>query len=244
MKILAVIPARYASTRFPGKPLVDIRGKSMIQRVYEQTAKAEIPESVIVATDDSRIAEHVQSWGGRVAMTSSEHPSGTDRIIEVAGKFSDYDAYINVQGDEPFIDPRQINQLAEILKQQHGAYAATLVKSDNSNDFLENPNTVKVVFRENMQAMYFSRSPIPYLRNQEEKATFIEERGWYRHIGIYGYSRSGLKEIAGMKRGKLEKTESLEQLRWLENGLTIYVGITPYETQAVDTPEDLAKITG
>lgn len=242
MKILGVVPARFASTRFPGKPLVDIAGKTMIQRVFEQASKSTLLSDVVVATDDERIFQHVISIGGKAIMTGSQHPSGTDRILEVASKMSDFDAYLNIQGDEPYIDPAQIDQVCTILRNREGAFVGTLVKKLKDLKELENPNTIKAVFSENKQAIYFSRSPIPHLREQSMLNEWLEERGFYKHIGIYGYSKLGLEKIGGMSRGKLEKAESLEQLRWMENGMPIFVAETNLETQSVDSPEDLLKL--
>ncbi len=242
MKILGVIPARYASTRFPGKPLVDIAGKSMIQRVYEQASKASGLAGVLVATDDQRIYDHVIAFGGQVVMTGSEHPSGTDRILEVANQMPSYDAYINIQGDEPYIDPSQIDQVCEILRWRTGAFVGTLVKRLHDLSELDNPNTIKAVFARDGQAIYFSRSPIPYMRDPQQRDAWMQERGYFKHIGIYGYSKAGLAAIREMERGSLEKAESLEQLRWMEHGMPIYVAETELETQSVDVPEDLAKL--
>ena len=240
MKILGVIPARYASTRFPGKPLVDIAGKSMVQRVYEQACKAHGLSGAIVATDDARIYDHVLGFGGSVVMTGTEHPSGTDRILEVAAQMPDFDAYINIQGDEPYIDPSQIDQVCEILRSRKGAFVGTLVKRLLQD--IDNANTVKVVFALDGRAIYFSRSAIPYLRDPQARETWEQERGYFKHIGIYGYSKDGLAAIRLMQRGILEQAESLEQLRWLEHGMPIYVAETLLETQAVDTPDDLKKL--
>jgi 3-deoxy-manno-octulosonate cytidylyltransferase (CMP-KDO synthetase) len=242
MKILGVIPARYASTRFPGKPLVDIRGKSMIQRVYAQTCKATGLADVVVATDDARIYDHIVALGGKAMITSDVHPSGTDRILEVATRMPDFDAYINIQGDEPYIDPAQIDQVCAILRSRTGAFVGTLVKRLSDLSALDNPNTIKAVFGNDGRAIYFSRSPIPYMRDPQMADAWQQERGYFKHIGIYGYSREGLAQIRGMQRGILEVAESLEQLRWMEHGMPIYVAETKLETQSVDAPEDLAKL--
>lgn len=242
MKILGVIPARYASTRFPGKPLVDIRGKSMIRRVYEQASAASRLDQVVVATDDARIFTHVEAFGGQVVLTDAAHPTGTDRILEVAAQKQSFDAYINIQGDEPYIAPQQIDLVAEILENGEGAFVATLVKKLVDLDELGNPNTIKATFAKDGRALYFSRSPIPYLRDQATRQAFCESHGYFKHIGIYGYTRQALVVIQDMARGALEQAESLEQLRWLENGLPILVAQTDLETQAIDTPEDLARM--
>jgi 3-deoxy-manno-octulosonate cytidylyltransferase (CMP-KDO synthetase) len=242
MKILGVIPARYASTRFPGKPLAMIHGKSMIQRVYEQATAAKKLASVLVATDDQRIFDHVRAFGGAVMMTSGAHPTGTDRILEVASQKHAFDAYINIQGDEPYISPRQIDAVATLLENGPEAFVATLVKKLDSTAELDNPNLIKVTFARDGRALYFSRSPIPYLRDPSDLDRFQEEYGFHKHIGIYGYTALALIAIREMPRGHLEQAESLEQLRWLENGLPIFVATTLIETQAVDTPDDLNRL--
>ena len=239
MKTVAVIPARYASTRFPGKPLVDIGGKTMIQRVYEQAAKAKLLSKVIVATDDERILQEVLSFKGNVAMTRSDHQSGTDRCAELANRFQDIAAIVNIQGDEPFIDPAQIDLLIMRLMEE-GVEIATLVKKMESLDDLMNPNTAKVVLNKNQEALYFSRSPIPFLRGIEPKE-WLKHSTFYQHIGIYGYKKATLLAIANLPKGQLEALESLEQLRWLEHQYTISVALTDTATFGIDTPEDLIK---
>lgn len=240
--ILGIIPARYASTRFPGKPLADIQGKTMIQRVYEQAIQSKTLHQVIVATDDARIVEHVQAIGGMVVMTMSEHPSGTDRCAEVARLFPDAEVIVNIQGDEPFIQPEQIDLLVStLLNSQHNSIA-TLAKKITDPEVLDNPNTVKVVFSEmTATAIYFSRHAIPFARGVAAAAR-LEHCAYYKHIGLYAYRRQALEKIALLSPSPLELAESLEQLRWLENGLQIAVGITDLETTSVDTPEDVKKI--
>ncbi|MEG0948071.1 MAG: 3-deoxy-manno-octulosonate cytidylyltransferase [Bacteroidales bacterium] len=241
MNIIGIIPARYASTRFPGKPLADLAGKPVIQRVYEQVAG--VFDEAVVATDDERIYNVVRSFGGNVVMTSTEHKSGTDRCYEAYQKLGkEYDVIVNIQGDEPFI---HISQL-ESVKQCFDCLQtdiATLVKPFLETDGIEalfNPNSPKVVLNKQMQALYFSRSVIPYLRNvvQEE---WLKHHTFYKHIGLYAYRASVLKEITSLPQSELEVAESLEQLRWLENGYRIKVGITDRETIGIDTPEDLEK---
>ena len=240
MKILGVIPARYDSSRFPGKPLVDIMGKTMIQRVVEQVQKCTLVDEVIVATDDERIAENVLSSGGNVIMTGKNHRSGTDRIGEVLekltaeGKF--FDVVVNIQGDEPFIDPKQIEEVLSLFNNPE-VQIATLAKKITSDEEINNPNVVKLVFGNSAQALYFSRSPIPYLRNKTDEATY------FKHIGMYAYKAEILRQLVMLEPTPLEQAESLEQLRWLENGYKIYVHITEFESIAVDTPEDLKKLT-
>jgi 3-deoxy-manno-octulosonate cytidylyltransferase (CMP-KDO synthetase) len=236
--ILAVIPARYASTRFPGKPLVSIQGKSMIQRVYEQVKLCKKVDKILVATDDFRIFEAVEAFGGEVMMTKSDHVSGTDRCAEVAKKYKSAQFIINVQGDEPFIQPEQIELLISTLQASKQTQIATLAKKIEKDDVLFNPNSVKVVFGADKKALYFSRHPIPYLRGIAENA-WLEQQNYFKHIGLYGFQRKTLLKIARLKPSILEKAESLEQLRWLENGYKIGVGITDLETIGIDTPEDL-----
>jgi 3-deoxy-manno-octulosonate cytidylyltransferase (CMP-KDO synthetase) len=239
--ILAVIPARFASTRFPGKPLVLIQGKTMIQRVYEQVKLCKKVDKIVVATDDLRIFEAVEAFGGEVIMTKSDHVSGTDRCAEVAKKYKSSKYIINVQGDEPFIQPEQIELLISTLQATKQTQIATLAKKIEKNDILFNPNSVKVVFGDDKKALYFSRHPIPFLRGIEEKA-WLEHQNYYKHIGLYSFQRKTLLKIAKLKPSILEKAESLEQLRWLENGYKIGVGITDLETIGIDTPEDLILV--
>ena len=246
MNILGIIPARYASSRFPGKPLVDINGRSMILRVYDQALLSGVFREVIVATDDERIFNHVAEAGYQALMTSAAHRSGTDRCLEAAeireqmlGK--NFDHIINIQGDEPFIHPDQIRKVAAILTSS-GAPIASLAKLINSREEIFNPNVVKVVFGKNMDAIYFSRSPVPYLRDVSE-TQWTNERAHYKHIGIYGYRSETLKSICSLPEGALEKNESLEQLRWLEHGLQVKIDITHLDSVSVDTPEDLLKFT-
>lgn len=235
MNILGVIPARFASTRFPGKPLVDIGGKTMIQRVYEQALQANLSK-VIVATDDERIANEVKRFGGNFVMTSSAHESGTDRCAEVVAQQPSFDVVINIQGDEPFIDPKQINLLISCFKDDQ-VKLATLIKAIHQEEELLNSNIPKVVINNLQQAIYFSRHPIPYLRNADWKS-----HQFYKHIGIYGYRATTLLEITKLKPSSLEIAESLEQLRWIENGYAIQTQLTDIETLAIDSPADLLKI--
>lgn len=241
MKIIGIIPARYASTRFPAKPLVDIGGKSMIQRVYEQSKKAKALMDVVVATDDSRIADHVRSFGGNVVMTSESHQSGTDRSFEAANLFcKDADVVINIQGDEPFIQPEQIDLVASCFQNQ-GVEIATLVKRITTDEELFNTNIPKVVINSTKQALLFSRQTIPHIRGKETK-DWLKSHTFFKHIGIYAYRTSVLGKITALKQSGLELAESLEQLRWLENGYKINVEITDFESVAVDTPDDLKKL--
>lgn len=241
MKVLAIIPARYASTRFPAKALAMIAGKSMIQRVYEQVKKAEIVDKIIVATDDERIFQQLESFGGTVEMTSTEHPSGTDRCAEVAVRHSDFDYIVNIQGDEPFIQPTQIERAVRPLLDNSSLEIATLAKLIEDDEHLFNSNVVKVVFGTHQQALYFSRQTIPFVRDRE-KGTWREKHAFYKHIGLYAFRRSSLLELTKLQESKLEQAERLEQLRWLENGYKIHVALTDLETQGVDTPEDLERL--
>lgn len=240
MKIIGIIPARYASSRFPGKPLVDIAGKSMIQRVYEQVKACTALSEVIVATDDLRIKEHVESFSGKVAMTSAEHPSGTDRCAEVMQSLPDYDVVINIQGDEPFINPEQISLLCSLFEDAD-TDIGTLVKRIHHYDELFNENSPKVVFTNKKQALYFSRQTIPFQRGVA-KEQWLDKQAYYKHIGIYGYRRTILQNITQLEASPFEQAESLEQLRWIENGYRVKVAETTLETVAVDTPEDLEQI--
>ncbi len=245
MKILGIIPARYASTRFPGKPLAIIEGKSMIQRVYEQVQKAGSLTDVMVATDDDRIFQHITEFGGNVVMTSTEHPSGTDRCLEALLAYqklnqNTIDAVICIQGDEPFIQPEHINQLASCFDNPN-VEISTLIQPVTTREELFNPNVVKVVKGVFDNALYFSRSPIPYCRKYPENE-WIQHHNYYKHIGIYAYRSTTLQAITRLNQGILESVESLEQLRWLENGFTIFVKETQWQSLAVDTPEDLAQV--
>jgi 3-deoxy-manno-octulosonate cytidylyltransferase (CMP-KDO synthetase) len=239
--VLAVIPARWASTRFPGKPLANIAGKSMIQRVLEQVNQSTKVDRAIVATDDERIFSHVRDFGGEVMLTKPEHPSGTDRCAEVAQQFPEAEIILNVQGDEPFISPLQIDLLADTLLQNSYSTIATLAKKIDREDFLNNPNVVKVVFSEIVGAIYFSRHPIPFVRGVLP-ADWLHKQDFYKHIGLYGFRRDALMKIAGLSPTPLEMAESLEQLRWLEHGFRISVGLTDLETIGIDTPEDLENL--
>jgi len=240
MNILGIIPARYASTRFPGKPLVDIAGKSMVQRVYEQAKKCQSLTEVIVATDDERIFSHVVKFGGVAVMTSTEHQSGTDRCAEVADLHPQYDVIINIQGDEPYIDPEQITKVATCFTAAD-VQLATLIKKIGTLEELHNPNSPKVIINKHAEAIYFSSAPLPYLRGQEPDE-WLKHYTYFKHIGIYGYRADVLKQVTKLPVSPLEKAESLEQLRWIENGYRIKVAETELETHAIDVPADLEKI--
>ena len=241
LKFIVVIPARYASTRFPGKPLALLGGKPVIQHVYEQVSG--VVSDVVVATDDERIYEAVEAFGGRVVMTSSNHKSGTDRCWEAYQKQGEeYDVVINVQGDEPFIAHSQLRAIMDCFNDET-TDIATLVKSFTEEDgieALENPNSPKVVLDKQSRAIYFSRSVIPYLRGVEREE-WLKKHTYYKHIGMYAFRADVLRQVTSLEQSPLELAESLEQLRWLENGYKIGVGISDVETVGIDTPEDLQK---
>jgi 3-deoxy-manno-octulosonate cytidylyltransferase (CMP-KDO synthetase) len=243
MNVLGIIPARWASVRFPGKPLVKIGDKSMIQRVYEQSKKA--LKYVVVATDDVKIAEEVKSFGGQVVMTSDKHQSGTDRCTEALDKFEkksglQFDIVVNIQGDEPFIQPEQITDVVNCFNDPK-AEISTLIKKITDNEALFNPNNPKVVLNSNSEAIYFSRSTIPYVMNCDE-SEWLKKQTFYEHLGLYGYKSEVLRQITKLTPSDLEISESLEQNRWLENGYRIKVSETAHENISIDTQEDLDQI--
>ena len=238
MKFMAIIPARYASTRYPGKPLAILGGKTVIQRVYEQVKS--MLDDVYVATDDDRIYSTVTDFGGKAVMTRADHKSGTDRIEEAAEKIGlDADVIINVQGDEPFIQPSQIETLMQLFDAPE-TQIGTLGKPFESIDAVENPNSPKIVTDNRGFALYFSRSIIPFIRGKERDSWF-GEYPFLKHLGVYAYRREVLAEVTKLPMSSLEKAESLEQLRWLQNGYRIRVGLTDIETVGIDTPEDLTR---
>lgn len=239
MKIVGIIPARYASTRFPAKPLADIAGQTMIEWVYSQAKKSSKLDRVVVATDNHKIYDHVKSKGGEVCLTSESHVSGTDRCAEALALIGEqFDYVINIQGDEPFIDPRQIDLLASLLNGK--VELATLIKKITSSDTLHNSNIVKVICNTKNEAIYFSRSPLPHLRNVPKEKWF-EQQVYFKHIGMYGYRSGILGKITQLSPSPLELAESLEQLRWIENGYSIKVAETDIESMGIDTPEDLER---
>ncbi|MCI6338529.1 MAG: 3-deoxy-manno-octulosonate cytidylyltransferase [Prevotella sp.] len=239
MKFISIIPARYASTRFPGKPLALLCGKSVIQRVYEKVSG--IIEETWVATDDERIFNAVKDFGGKAVMTRNDHKSGTDRIEEAIEKIGgDFDVVINVQGDEPFIQASQIKTVCDCFDDPSTEIATLGKPFGNDMDAVSNPNSPKIVVDKRGYAMYFSRSIIPFVRGKDEKE-WPFSYPFLKHIGLYAYRRNVLKEVTQLPQGELEKAESLEQLRWLENGYRIKVGLTDVETVGIDTPEDLAR---
>ena len=238
MKYIGIIPARYASTRFPGKPLAVLGGKTVIQRVYEQAVSV-LPEAY-VATDDERIFQAVEAFGGRAVMTRADHKSGTDRIQEAAEKTAtDADVIINIQGDEPFVQPSQIETLCRLFDDTE-TQIGTLGKRFETIEAVRNPNSPKIVMDRRGFAIYFSRSVIPFIRGVEAD-NWLPHYPFLKHLGIYAYRREVLAEVTRLPQSPLEKAESLEQLRWLENGYRIRVGLTDVETVGIDTPEDLTR---
>lgn len=230
-----IIPARMGSTRFPGKPLVDIAGKTMIQRVYEQASKAQKLQKIVVATDSSEIFDEISQFGGNVLMTSPEHPTGLDRIMEATESLPGYTHFINIQGDEPFIDPRSIDGVAALLSSSPEVEVATAAVELKELSKYNNSHNVKVVFDKNFRALYFSRSPIPHgITSESQKCA-------YKHLGLYGYRQEALTKIKSLSPSPLEQSERLEQLRLLENGIDIYIHIGESDSLGVDTPEDLEE---
>lgn len=239
MKAVAIIPARYASSRLPGKPLVEIAGKAMIQHVYERVARAKSIGRTIVATDDERIREYVSSFG-EVAMTSPDHPSGTDRVAAVARTIDDADIIVNVQGDEPMMDPDMIDMLVQALRATDAECATPVARIETTRELFDT-NVVKVVLRKDFTPLYFSRSPIPCIRDHEPEE-WLAHTTFYRHIGIYAYRRHSLEKFVSASSSPLERCEQLEQLRMLDLDMPILCVETEYRGQAVDTPEDVMKV--
>ncbi|MDD2557451.1 MAG: 3-deoxy-manno-octulosonate cytidylyltransferase [Desulfuromonadaceae bacterium] len=239
MQVIAIIPARYASTRFPAKPLADIHGKPMLQHVYERSLKAKLVDDVIVATDDERIFAAARAFGARVVMTSAEHETGTDRLAEVAETLDGVDLIVNVQGDEPMIEPDMIDAAVAPLRAQADISMGTLMTAIYNPADFANPNVVKVVTDKNGYALYFSRAPIPYTRDSA-----VQQDGVYgfKHIGLYVYRRDFLLHYSDLKPTVLEQAEKLEQLRVLEHGYRIHVALTEHQSMGVDTPEDLERV--
>jgi len=239
--IAGIIPARYASTRFPGKSLLDIQGKSMIQRVYEEASKSKYLDTLVVATDDERILQHVQSFGGRAVMTGQYHPSGTDRCLEALRQLEgDYRYVINIQGDEPFINPAQIDELAVLLTDGSVELATQMIRVASYEELFDK-GEVKIVLNDQMEALYFSRMVIPFVKGVDERA-WHEHYPYYRHVGMYAYRTDVLEKITRLPVSSLERAESLEQLRWVEHGLKIKCVVTQYDSHCIDTPEDVDKV--
>jgi len=239
--IVGIIPARYSSTRFPGKALCDIKGKTMVQRVYEQAKRSAHLHKVVVATDDQRIVDNVLSFGGEVVMTASTHPSGTDRCWDALQQLKDqYQYVINIQGDEPFINPKQIDELAIVLEDATTELATQMIAVD-SYEMLADEGEVKIVLNTKNEALYFSRAIIPYIKNTDKKEWY-KRHSYFRHVGMYAYRRDILEKITKLPVSALEKAESLEQLRWLENGFKIKCVTTKFDSHCIDTPEDLQRM--
>jgi 3-deoxy-manno-octulosonate cytidylyltransferase (CMP-KDO synthetase) len=238
MEVVVIIPSRYQSSRFEGKPLADVLGKPMIQHVYERVLQSKTASAVVVATDDKRIFEAVEKFGGRVILTSPDHPSGTDRIAEAAVKLglADSDIVVNIQGDQPAFEPTQIDEVVKPLLEERTVDFSTLIYRIRRDEEITDTNAVKVVFDENRFALYFSRSTIPFVRDRGKKA------GYWKHHGIYAYRKSFLVAFTKLPQGTLEKLEALEQLRALEHGYRIKVVETPYDSIEVDTPSDLERV--
>lgn len=234
MKKLAIIPSRFESSRFPGKPLIDLLGKSMIQRVYESVENSNVFDHTIVATDDTRIFDHIRSFGGEVIMTSKNHESGTDRCGEVISRLPNYDVIVNIQGDEPLVDKKQLEQLISAFDDSN-VEIATLGTPKITKEEYEDSNRIKIVLDNKSDALYFSRSAIPFERNKADYP-------FLRHIGLYGFKSTTLKKLVSLERTKLEKTESLEQLQWLYYGYKIRVVETLIETPNIDVPEDVEAV--
>jgi 3-deoxy-manno-octulosonate cytidylyltransferase (CMP-KDO synthetase) len=241
--VVGVIPARYASQRLPGKPLIDLLGKPMVQRVYEQAKRARLLNHVVVATDDRRVADVVRRFGGEVEMTSADIKSGSDRVAAVANS-TDGDIFVNVQGDEPLIAPEMIDQAVNVLLQDQKAEVGTLVRRIESLSELTNPSVVKVVLGSDMYALYFSRLPIPFLRDEPDQAKWLEKQAFYKHTGIYVFRKGFLLKYTQMRESSLERAERLEQLRILQHGYRIKVGITQYDSIPIDTEDDVQRVIG
>jgi 3-deoxy-manno-octulosonate cytidylyltransferase (CMP-KDO synthetase) len=239
MKVLGIIPARYGSSRFPGKPLIDLKGKTMIQRVYEGAKKSTLLSDVIVATDDQRIVDEVKRFGGNVLLTKESHPSGTDRCGEIASQYVDIDVIVNIQGDEPLVDYRQLDALISAFDEAQTKIATLGIKDVTLED-INNTNRIKIVVDHKQNALYFSRSAIPNFANS--KGNPLDMYPFFRHIGLYAYRASVLKELVELQPTKLETIESLEQLRWLYYGYSIRVVETTIETPNIDVPEDVKKV--
>lgn len=239
--IAGIIPARYASSRFPGKPLADIGGKSMIQRVYEQVSGSKCLDTIVVATDDERIATHVEAFGGKAVMTGAHHPSGTDRCFDALQQLGPgYKYVINIQGDEPFIDPAQIDELAAVLADGTTEIATQMIPVANHEELFDR-GEVKIVLNTQMEALYFSRMVIPFIKGIDEKEWHLHHK-YFRHVGMYAYRTDILERLTELSVSSLEQAESLEQLRWLENGYKIKCVPTTYDSHCVDSPGDIEKV--
>ena len=240
MKVLGIIPARYESSRFPGKPLIDLKGKTMVRRVYERASECSLISKVVVATDDQRIFDEVKSFGGEVMMTADTHRNGTERCGEVVNALKEFEVVINIQGDEPLIHPKQLERIISVFDQNEVKIATIARKIDNI-EAIRNPNRVKVAMDKNQDALYFSRSPIPHVA-QKPHEDWLVSTSFYKHIGLYAWRRETLNELLKLSPTELEKSESLEQLRWLENGYKIRCIISDLDTPNIDVPEDVKKV--
>jgi len=239
--IAGIIPARYASSRFPGKPLADIGGKSMIRRVYEQVSGSKSLDTIVVATDDERIASHVEAFGGKAVMTGTHHPSGTDRCFDALQQLGpSYKYVINIQGDEPFIDPAQIDELAAVLADGTTEIATQMIPVANHEELFDR-GEVKIVLNTQMEALYFSRMVIPFIKGIDEEEWHLHHK-YFRHVGMYAYRTDILERLTELSVSSLEQAESLEQLRWLENGYKIKCVPTTYDSHCVDSPADIEKV--
>lgn len=241
MGILGIIPARYGSTRLPGKPMIKVKGKTIIQRVYERVARSTLLSRAIVATDDVRIYNHVIKFGGEAIMTNQQHRSGTSRCGEVIRQIADARIIINIQGDEPLINSGEVDRLARFMAEDATRKIGTMVKKLDRLEDLEDPSVAKVVLDQNFRALYFSRSPIPFVRNYPREQ-WLEHATFYKHIGMYAYRRETLEELVLLAPGSLEETELLEQLNWLYHGYPIYALETEVESLGIDTAEDVALL--
>jgi len=240
MKVLGIIPARYSSSRFPGKPLIDIAGKTMIQRVVEQASKSSLIDEIIVATDDQRIFDHVKSFKGNVMMTSENHMNGTERCGEVIEKYPEFDIVINIQGDEPLIQPEQLEKVIALFEEESVQIGSLCKKLTDAED-LFNPNRIKVVKNAANDGLYFSRGAIPFQKDQKI-SKWLDKADYFKHIGIYEWRLNTLKKLLQLPVSQLEQLESLEQLRWLDAGYKIRLAETTIETPNIDTPEDLERV--
>lgn len=241
MSILGIIPARYGSTRLPGKPLIKVHGKTIIERVYERVSKSRHLTDVVVATDDVRIYNHVRKFGGHAIITRLDHASGTTRCAEIIESMSSFDLIVNIQGDEPLINPLQIDQLCRLMGSNQNVGIGTLIRKIDNVDDLSNPAVAKVVCGHQGRVMYFSRSPVPFVRDVPMHQ-WLSQGTFYKHIGMYAYRRDVLKRIGQLPQSDVERLEKLEQLNWLYNGYTIHAVETEYESIGVDTPEDLVLL--
>jgi 3-deoxy-manno-octulosonate cytidylyltransferase (CMP-KDO synthetase) len=241
MKILAIIPARYPSSRLPGKPLIEIDGMTMISRVYHQVIKNQSITKTVVATDDQRIVDEITQHGGHAMMTSSSHHNGTERCAEVVSKLEEsFDLIINVQGDEPYLDPRSIDDLIAVFVNPNASIGSLYYHLTDEKLYLD-PNTIKVVFTNDQKALYFSRSPIPMIRDRNHMDWNTQK--FYKHIGLYAFRPKALQQLVELPEGRLEFIENLEQLRWMEHGFEIHLNETNYLSKSIDTPEDLVWIS-